>query len=169
MPELFTKFGGHKQAAGLTMEAARVAEFRSRITAYASTLLSPDDFRPAIDIDAELSLAELNETSAEELLALEPFGYGNPEPLFLVRGAEVCGPPRPLGEKGFLVPVRQGARTLMLKTWNFQERCGELEPGRAIDAVLCVQNDDYSRKRGYPGWCALMKDMRCAAFHTMGA
>ena len=54
--DLFIKFGGHKQAAGLTMEAGRVPEFRARINAYADEVIEPDQLRPRLRIDAPLSL-----------------------------------------------------------------------------------------------------------------
>ena len=54
--DLFVRFGGHKQAAGLTMEAARVPEFRARINAYADEVLEPDQLRPRLRIDGPLHL-----------------------------------------------------------------------------------------------------------------
>ena len=54
--DVFVRFGGHKQAAGLTMEAARVPEFRARINAYADEVLEPDQLRPRLRIDAALNL-----------------------------------------------------------------------------------------------------------------
>ncbi len=163
MPELFTKFGGHKQAAGMTLPLGRVEELRARLAAHAATLLSPEDFRPTVELDAPLYLAELNNRTAEEVLSLAPFGFGNPEPLFGVSAAEIAGPCRQLGERGYLIPMRQNGRTMTVKTWNFAERACELAPGIAVDAAISIQNDDYSRKRGYPGWCLTMKDLRPAA------
>ena len=162
MPELFTKFGGHKQAAGMTLPLANVDDLRFRLAAYAATMLSPDDFRPTVELDARLDLSELNDRTAEEVLGLAPFGFGNPEPLFGVSTAEISGPSRQLGERGFLVPVRQGRRTVTVKSWNLSERSGELSPGAVVDAAIAIQNDEYSRKRGYPGWCLTMKDLRPA-------
>jgi single-stranded-DNA-specific exonuclease len=163
MGELFDKFGGHRQAAGMTLPLGRVEEFRERLAAHAARLLNPDDFRPTVELDAPLYLPELSERSAEEVLALAPFGFGNPEPLFSVWGVEVAGPTRALGERGYLIPLRQEGRLVTAKTWNFAGRGSEFTPGLVIDAAIAIQNDDYSRKRGYPGWCLTMKDMRAAA------
>ncbi|MGH9614031.1 MAG: single-stranded-DNA-specific exonuclease RecJ, partial [Bryobacteraceae bacterium] len=58
MPELFTKFGGHRQAAGVTIPTVRVEEFRTRFAVYARARLSPEDFHPLIEIDSDMDLAE---------------------------------------------------------------------------------------------------------------
>src|SRR4029079_15244334 len=57
--DVFIKFGGHKQAAGLTMEAARLPEFRARINSYADQVLEPDQLRPRLRIDGPLSLRSI--------------------------------------------------------------------------------------------------------------
>jgi RecJ OB domain len=93
------------------------------------------------------------------VLALAPFGFGNCEPAFAVLNAEVAGPHRPLGSKGVLVPVRQNGRTVMMKSWN-PEHAAALAPGTQIDAVINIQEDEYSRERGYGGWCAVIRDTR---------
>ena len=61
MPDLFTKFGGHRQAAGVTLEAARVEEFRERFRTFASGRLTVADFEPEIEIDAEIGFDEVTD------------------------------------------------------------------------------------------------------------
>jgi single-stranded-DNA-specific exonuclease len=162
MPDLFTKFGGHRQAAGLTLPCAVVAEFRERLNRYASERLTVDDFVGTIEIDAMLELTELNDRAAEQVLSLAPFGCGNPAPAFAVLDAEIAGPPT-IGEKLVRVPVRQNGRMLYLKSWNSAERWQELQPGSRIDLAICLEEDNYSASRGYPGWCAVIKDFRRTA------
>src|SRR3954454_8430874 len=91
MAELFVKFGGHRQAAGITLPNEAIPEFRRRLSEYASRLLSPDDFRATFEIDAVMSLAELNEASVRDVDRLAPFGFGNPAPLFAIENAELTG------------------------------------------------------------------------------
>jgi single-stranded-DNA-specific exonuclease len=57
MSDLFVRFGGHEHAAGVTLEAARVDEFRRRLNARAAACLRPEDFLPRIEIDAQAGLA----------------------------------------------------------------------------------------------------------------
>ncbi len=73
MPDLFTKFGGHRQAAGVTLDAARVEEFRERFRAFAAARLTVADFEPEIEIDAEIGFDEITDQTVAELLNLAPF------------------------------------------------------------------------------------------------
>ena len=78
MPELFTTFGGHRQAAGVAMNAEHVEIFRERFRAYAAERLTIADFEAELEIDAEISFREITDKTALELLDLAPFGFGNP-------------------------------------------------------------------------------------------
>ena len=78
--DLFTKFGGHKMAAGLSIPEEKVQEFMERINANAT--LTEDDFIPKILIDVPMPLAYVNRQLVEELEVLEPFGKGNAKPVF---------------------------------------------------------------------------------------
>jgi single-stranded-DNA-specific exonuclease len=153
MPELLLKYGGHARAAGVTLALENVARFREAFNAYAAARLCPDDFVPQYDIDAVLRLSELNDASAAEVLALAPFGFGNPAPLFAAFDVEVAGPPAVWKEKHLRVMVRQNGRSLSLKAWDFADRIHELQPGA---------EDAFSLARGYPGWCAVLRDVRPA-------
>ncbi|HTM47766.1 MAG TPA: single-stranded-DNA-specific exonuclease RecJ [Bryobacteraceae bacterium] len=160
MPELFTKFGGHFHAAGLTLPSDRVDQFRDRLNAYASARLTAEDFIPTLTVDAAVRLDEITERSAAEALALEPFGMGNPRPLLLARGVEIASPPAWMKEKHARFLVRQGGRTMRLKAWNFLERASELVAGARIDVVFELEEDAYSLSRGYAGWAATLKDLK---------
>jgi single-stranded-DNA-specific exonuclease len=161
MRELFTKFGGHRQAAGLTLRASHVETFRQRFHTHAAGVLTSDDLRPLYRIDAETSFSALSERCIAELQSLGPFGFGNPSPIFLCSGAEVAGPPKALKEgKHFNVPLRHNGRLLFAKAWNFEDRAGLLQPGTKLDVLFQVEDDPYSRKRGYGSWCVTLKDVR---------
>src|SRR5689334_15461597 len=70
--DLFLRFGGHKQAAGLTMDAGRVPEFRARINAHADEVLEPDQLRPRLRIDGALSLKQITPDLVDGLNRLAP-------------------------------------------------------------------------------------------------
>ena len=163
MGELFTKFGGHKQAAGLTMPVDRIESFRARFNAFAAERLSVDDFRRTVEIDALLRLEEVTDEAVAEVLSLAPFGAGNSAPVFAVMGAEVCGPPVVMKEKHLRFTVRQGGRMMTVKAWSFAERAGELQAGARVDLALCLEEDSYSLSRGYAGWGAVLRDVRPAS------
>jgi single-stranded-DNA-specific exonuclease len=83
------RFGGHRYAAGVGLQADRVAAFADAFETVAGSLLTAEDLLPRLDIDAELRPEEVTKELAIELKRLEPFGAGNPEPVLLMRGLTV--------------------------------------------------------------------------------
>ncbi|MDR3702129.1 MAG: single-stranded-DNA-specific exonuclease RecJ [Candidatus Sulfopaludibacter sp.] len=160
MPELFRKFGGHKHAAGVTMDLAQVEEFRRRFNAYAAARLKPEDFLRQIEIDAVVEPRELTDQAVADIFSLAPFGHGNPSPQFAALDVEVARPPVVMKEKHLRLTVRKNGRILTLKAWNFAARAGELPPGAHIDIAFQLEEDPTSAARGYAPWSATMLDFR---------
>jgi single-stranded-DNA-specific exonuclease len=164
MPDLFTKFGGHRQAAGLTLASSSVEEFRKRLCAYAAKLLTPADFERELNIDSEIAWTEITDQGVADVLRLAPFGYGNPSPVFALRDAEVVGPPDIRNEKHVFLRLRgAGGRTIRAKAWNFAERAGDLTAGARVDVAVQFEEDPYSASRGYAPWQTILKDVRRGA------
>ena len=163
MSGLFVKFGGHMHAAGVTLECARVEEFRERFNAYAAQRLRPEDFLPCWDVDAVLELRDIDDRSVESVFTLAPFGHGHELPCFAALNLEVAAAPALMKEKHLRVPLRQNGRTLVFKAWNFADRAAEFTPGARVDAIFQLEEDAYSASRGYPGWAAILRDVRPAA------
>jgi single-stranded-DNA-specific exonuclease len=105
---LFSRYGGHAHACGFAMPAANVPELRSHLDAFARARLTPADFEPVLEVDGELSLCDVTPELFQALSLLEPYGVGNPEPVFAVRGAQLTQPPRILKEKHLKMKLRQG-------------------------------------------------------------
>src|SRR5579864_2995120 len=162
MPELFKKFGGNRQAAGETLEAGGVDEFRARLRAYAAARLTPADFEPVIEIESEIDFGEINDRAVADVLNLAPFGFGNPAPLFVARAVEVAAPLDIRNDKHVFLRLKSRGRTLHAKAWNFAERAAELAPGTRIDVALQFEDDAYSGKRGYAPWQTIVRDVRPA-------
>jgi single-stranded-DNA-specific exonuclease len=91
--DLFEKFGGHSHAAGITIRPARIDEFRRRLNEHAASCLTVEDLQPAVTIDLELKPESVTFSLARELDALEPFGAGNPRPVFVTRNLRCLSPP----------------------------------------------------------------------------
>lgn len=161
MPDLFSRFGGHRQAAGVTLRCDRIADFRNRFGAFAKRTLTPDDLRPHYAVDAEASFTELTELCVKQVLTLGPFGFGNPAPIFLAAGAEVAGPFKPSADaKHLTVALRHNGRLLFCKAWNFGDRTELFAPGAKLDVLFQIEDDPFSRKRGYGSWCVVVKDVK---------
>ncbi len=164
MPDLFTRFGGHRQAAGVSMPSTVVPEFRRRLNSYAAERLTPADFHPRLAIDALVDLKELTTGPAvAEILGMAPFGFGNPSPVLAILDAEVPAAPVVWKEKHLRVHLRQNGRNLLSTAWNFAERAAELPSGARADAAFSLEEDRYSESRGWGGWSAVLKDFRPAA------
>jgi single-stranded-DNA-specific exonuclease len=163
MPDVFVRFGGHRHAAGVTLESGRVDEFRRRFQEYAAAHLRVDDLQPQLALDATLDFREISERGVAELLALAPFGHGNPVPVFAALDVEVAGPPAPWNDKHLRVVLRQNGRCLALKAWNFATRAAELPTGARIDAAFSIEEDEFARAQGDLGWVAVLRDVRPAA------
>src|SRR6202790_3611072 len=108
--DLFTRYGGHAHACGFTMPAANVPRLRGHLDAFARARLTLADFEPALDFDAELALDQVTPELFQVLRMLEPFGVGNPEPVFAARAVRLTAPPRILKEKHVKLKLRAGGR-----------------------------------------------------------
>lgn len=86
--DLYTKFGGHSQAAGFSLPRANIPEFTARLEKYAEEHITEEMLIPAIDCEIKLSPADINTKMAKELSSLEPFGKDNESPLFYADGLE---------------------------------------------------------------------------------
>jgi single-stranded-DNA-specific exonuclease len=92
--QLLDNFGGHQHAIGMVIPENNIDEFRNKINLFARESLNIQDLIPSMDIDMELSFSELNMDLILEMKKLEPFGVGNPEPLFYTKNLMLKGQPR---------------------------------------------------------------------------
>ena len=114
--ELFTRFGGHAQAVGLTMPIAHVETFAREFAAFSATLKLKG--RREVQADAELVLATAGKRFDEQLALLEPFGEGNPAPVFLLRRVDV------VRVKNRWVRFRQGRFSFEALSWDLSAKEG---------------------------------------------
>ena len=142
---LLDRFGGHKVAAGLALSTGRIREFRGAVNACADALLGPDDLRPRQRIDAFLGFRELTGKVAAQIVALAPFGAGNPKPVFAATGVEIADGPRRLKERHLKMAVRQDGRVLRAIAWRGVERHGFLETHRTpIDLAYSLEQNEFN-------------------------
>jgi single-stranded-DNA-specific exonuclease len=157
MSDLFTKFGGHRQACGVTMPIQKVPDFRRRFNDYALSRLSADDLRPLIEIDAVLGVDELCEANVQEIGRLAPFGFGNATPVFGILSAEIAGA-SVRGERHVNLGIRQnGGRTMILTGWDWANRLDRLRVGARVNVAVCL--DDSGRDSQ---WRIVLKDVQPA-------
>jgi single-stranded-DNA-specific exonuclease len=146
--ELMTKFGGHKQAAGLTIEASRIRELRARVNEHADERLTPDDLKPRLWIDSSLSFRAINGQIAEELAMLAPFGAGNPCPIFRATRVEIVDGPRLVKDRHLKMAFRQEGRIMRGIAWRASERETFVAEHRAaIDLAFSLEQDTWNGER----------------------
>jgi single-stranded-DNA-specific exonuclease len=105
--DLFTRFGGHAHAVGFAMPSKDVPVLKQRLNDYAQARLTPDDLLPQLRIDAEIPLSSVTPDLLRNLGRLEPFGHGNPEPVFSSHGVNLLLPPKILKDKHIKLRVNQ--------------------------------------------------------------
>ncbi|MDD2751757.1 MAG: single-stranded-DNA-specific exonuclease RecJ [Candidatus Omnitrophica bacterium] len=104
-------FGGHSHAVGLVVNKDNVGEFKNAINRFAQEKMTFEDLLPAIEIDMEIGLDVLNEKIAQEIDLLQPFGAGNPKPLFYTRNLKLKGEPQVLSRDTLKFWVSDGNTT----------------------------------------------------------
>jgi len=90
-------FGGHKMAAGITIETEKIEQFAADFEDYAKQNLNENDIEAKLHIDAAAPLETFRKETVTELQLLGPFGQGNPEPTFATKGVRLASPPRRVG------------------------------------------------------------------------
>ncbi|HEX5773952.1 MAG TPA: single-stranded-DNA-specific exonuclease RecJ, partial [Geomobilimonas sp.] len=126
------KFGGHKYAAGLSIDEATLEKFVTDFEMVADGLLSSEDLLPELAIDAEVAPDDLTLHLAEQLEGLAPFGMGNPEPVFVLRDVRVMER-RVLKERHLKMRLSTGGRTFDAIGFNMAGKDG---PGERCDIVF---------------------------------
>jgi single-stranded-DNA-specific exonuclease len=141
---LFTRFGGHRQAAGLTLDASRIKELRRAVNDVADETLGPDDLMPRLRIDADLTFRGITGGVAAGLAALAPFGAGNPRPVFAARGVQIIDGPRTLKERHLKMALKQDGRVFRAIAWRAAERQEALGDQRTIDVAFSLEQNQYN-------------------------
>jgi len=142
---LFVRFGGHKQAAGLTMDASRVNELRLAVNEVADETLGPDELMPRLRIDGDLTFRGITGGVAAGVAALAPFGAGNPRPVFSARRVEIVDGPRKLKERHLKMALRQDGRIFRAIAWRAAERHDYItEHKAALDVAFSLEQNQYN-------------------------
>jgi single-stranded-DNA-specific exonuclease len=142
--DLLVKFGGHRQAAGLTVEAARVSELRRRLGAWADERLSPEDLVPRLRIDAPLGLREISGEVVEGLGRLGPFGAANPKPIFRAAPVSLVEAPRIIKERHLSLRLGQDGRAFRAIAWRAAEREPYLATNRqGLEVAYSLDQNEF--------------------------
>ena len=142
--ESLLRFGGHKQAAGLSISAGRVDSLRQELNRLAA-LEDADIYLPRLRLDGRVELSQVNQGLVEEIRRLEPFGIGNPSPVLLGLGLTLQEA-REVGKEGghLKVRVQEGSTSKDGIGFNLGGLLGGLRPGQMVDAVFSPEINEYN-------------------------
>jgi single-stranded-DNA-specific exonuclease len=153
--DLFTRFGGHAFAVGFAMPAENLPELRRRLNIHAEERLGAKEPEHLLKIHAELPLDRITSVLAGWLKKLEPLGHGNPEPVFVARGARIASAPRIMKERHIRLDLQQdslgaGGRSMRCVGWDWAERClnMQLAAGSMVDVAYRIRDNDHPQYGG---------------------
>lgn len=142
---LLVRFGGHKQAAGLTVSADRIRDLRLAVNAVADETLGPEDLMPRLRIHGGLPFRGITGGVAAGVASLAPFGAGNPRPVFAARGVRIIDGPRTLKERHLKMSLGQDGRVFRAVAWRAAERYDYLvEHKDALDVAFSLEQNQYN-------------------------
>ena len=142
--DLLVRFGGHRAAAGVTIDAGRVDEFARRFNDVARARLTPADLIPEVRVDLEVSLAQATGELETLLRHFEPFGVGNAGPVLAARGVRLASPPRIVGGDGLRLRLAGDGVELDALGWGMAARAPELAAGRTVDVAFRLERDEWN-------------------------
>lgn len=144
--EVFEQFGGHAAAAGMQIKTDRIDELRLRLNEYARTELSDDDLIPELKVDALVTAQTLGLEMLEQVKCLEPFGAGNPKPVFVTKGLIVRDTPFVMKERHLKLMLEDdGGKRFEAVWWDGVERSKErtLRPGSRIELAYTAEANNW--------------------------
>ena len=141
--DILDKFGGHELAAGLTVKRGRLDELRRRLNEYVATHTDSSAVGVSLDVDMELDLSNATLSLADELLSLEPFGTGNPQPRFLLRDLVVERITELGGGKHLKLTVSSGSRSLFALLFSTSRSEIEFCEGDRIDLLATLDVNEF--------------------------
>jgi single-stranded-DNA-specific exonuclease len=139
------EFGGHAQAAGLTVLEKNIPILREKINAFAFEHLPPEALKRHVEVDMELKLSELSEHFLEELELMEPYGVGNPRPVFRSKGLELKSKPRRLYGETYEVVLADGLLNYPAQLNEKQMlACAACGAGARFEAAYSVKTKQWN-------------------------
>lgn len=160
--DLLIKFGGHPMAAGITLKPENIEAFRKRINQYAAEHF-PQMPTQTVTLDCKLNPAVLSVSMAQSLTQLEPFGNGNPQPVFGLFNMELSNV-TPVGGGGHLrLTLEKNGAVITAMRFNTKPEELPYHIGDKIDLAVQLEAREF---RGQPSLTVIVRDMKFAAFNT---
>lgn len=144
--DLFVRFGGHAQAAGLTIEKKNVEAFKRRLTEAIMEQSEPEAFIPTEEYDLELELSDMTEELVGAFASMQPTGFGNPAPVFCVRGVHTADV-RQIGKEGAHLRMRLVEGGEMRNAIGFRMGDRAKSMPEVVEAVVGLSINQWQDRR----------------------
>lgn len=156
--ELLTKFGGHAQAAGLSLAEADIEEFAKKINKYADRVLTEENMIKTIEIDCKINPADISMEYAAALSAFEPFGEGNARPVFSMCAVRTASVGR-IGADGkhLRLKLNDGKKIINCVGFGMGEAVDEISDGDLVDVAFSIDINEFNGTRSVQ---LMLKDIR---------
>jgi single-stranded-DNA-specific exonuclease len=142
---LMMRFGGHRQAAGLTLDSSRIKALRTAVNDVADETLGPEDLMPRLRIDGDLTFRHITGGVAAGVASMAPFGAGNPRPVFAARRVEIVNGPRTLKDRHLKMSLKQDGRIFRAIAWRAAEQHDYLtEHKAALDVAFSLEQNHFN-------------------------
>jgi single-stranded-DNA-specific exonuclease len=151
--DLLQQFGGHPMAAGLSLKVEQLAEFKKRINDAIALQLNNVLPKPLVRCDREVHISELSLEAWKELQQLEPFGPGNPTPVFILKNVSCVRPPRTIGNQGRHLKITVEDATGDFPTidaigWNMGDLAPHIKQNVPVDIAFTLVKNTWKPR----GW-----------------
>lgn len=151
MKELFVKYGGHAGAAGFSIQIEKIEEFSQRINEYAKNTIPESSLIKPVKLDISLPAYKISYDFIEKISTLEPFGFGNPSPLFVLKNCEISGV-RAIGKEKnhIMLNVKKDSMEIKNCVWfNSEDVFNELVTLSHVDIAFKLKLETYKDRYQY--------------------
>jgi single-stranded-DNA-specific exonuclease len=138
------EFGGHKYAAGITIDGKNIKAFKDLLNKVARQAFKTDVLAPVLEIDAQIPLSLINEELLSSIDSLSPFGEGNPRPVFVSRGLSIKSKPAVVGKNSLKFWVSDGECTYEAIGFGLADFLGLVQEAKRIDMAYCLGWDTWN-------------------------
>lgn len=146
--DILEKFGGHNQAAGFTLSQSNVDKFKLSLQDFASNMISPDMLTKELKIDGVIDLDDIDSNVISVIKKFRPFGFGNPEPLFLIKNVSIYGTLTAVGrdKRHLRFNVTNGNKFMNVIGFNMIDKIDTIRTTEAYDLVGTLELNEWNSK-----------------------
>jgi single-stranded-DNA-specific exonuclease len=142
--DLLIRFGGHRAAAGVTVAAERMPEFRARFNEIARAHLTADDLVPEVRVDLDIALSDATADLEALLRHFEPFGVGNASPVLAASGVHIAAPPRVLRNGHLKLRLADAGTELEAIGWGMGDIAPRIASAGQLDVAFRLERDEWN-------------------------